>query len=283
MRILTFDIEEWFHILDNNSTKTQSEWSQYESRIHKNMERIYELLEIQKIKATFFVLGWIAEKYPEVVKTINQLGHEVGSHTYMHQLMYEQKAPVIREDLYRSISILEDITGKKVVSFRAPGFSITKNNQHVFSILHEFGIERDCSLFPASRAHGGMPEFSEAEPSIISINGVTIKEFPINTTNILGKRWIFSGGGYFRITPLSFIKYFTKKSSYIMTYFHPRDFDADQPMIKELPYLRRFKSYIGLRNCQNKLQNWIKEFGFVDLESADKLIDWTKAPLVKLS
>lgn len=282
MKILTFDIEEWFHILDNDSTKTVEEWSNYETRIHSNVDKIFNLLAKSNLKATFFVVGWIAEKYPEVLNKIDKLGYEIGSHTNMHQLMYEQKRNEVQQDLKRSIDIIQSITGKKVTAFRAPGFSITEKNKWAFEVLAENGITHDSSVFPAGRAHGGFPSFSKAEPSIIKINGYELKEFPINTVPILGKKWIYSGGGYFRVTPYPFIKKWSNSSDYIMTYFHPRDFDKDQPMIEGLSRIRRFKSYYGLGNCMNKLERWTSEFSFVDLRNANQMIDWSKAPLVEL-
>ena len=126
MKILTFDIEEWFHILDNKSTKTETNWNRYEERINQNMDKIFQFLKINNLKATFFVVGWIAEKYPQIVKKIDSLNFEIGSHTYYHQLMYEQSRKEISEDLIKSIDIIEQITGKKVQYFRAPGFSITE-------------------------------------------------------------------------------------------------------------------------------------------------------------
>ena len=282
MKILTFDIEEWFHILDNDSTKTVKEWSNYETRIHSNMDRIFDLLKKSNHTATFFIVGWIAENYPEVVKRIDEYGYDIGSHTNMHQLMYDQTRNEVREDIYKSINILQSITGKKVNSFRAPGFSIKEKNKWVFEILAENGITHDSSIFPAGRAHGGFPSYSKAEPSIIEMNGQKIKEFPINTASILGKKWIYSGGGYFRLTPYNLIYHWTKSSDYIMTYFHPRDFDPDQPVIKELSASRKFKSYVGLKNCMKKLEKWTTDFEFTDLRGADSLIDWKKAPVVKL-
>ena len=126
MNILTFDIEEWFHILDNDSTKTEKEWSNYESRIHQNMERIFSVLDSVNVRASFFVLGWIAEKYPEVVREISKRGYEIGSHTTLHQLVYEQNREDFFQDVNRSIKTLEDISGEKIRMFRAPGFSITE-------------------------------------------------------------------------------------------------------------------------------------------------------------
>ncbi|MDP3443870.1 MAG: polysaccharide deacetylase family protein, partial [Ignavibacteria bacterium] len=159
MNILTFDIEEWFHLLDNESTKTIHEWKNYEVRIHENMERIFAILEKTNSKATFFCLGWIAETYPEVIKEIVARGYEIGTHTSMHQLIYEQTPKEFSIDLEHSVKTLEDLTGQKVKYFRAPGFSITENEKWAFEILVEQGIEVDSSIFPAARAHGGFPSY----------------------------------------------------------------------------------------------------------------------------
>ncbi len=282
MKILTFDIEEWFHILDNHSTKNEIHWENYEQRIHVNTDRILNFLQLNNLKATFFVVGWIAEKYPSVVKKIDSLGYEIGSHTHMHQLMYEQSEKEVDNDLKKSIDILESITGKKVRCFRAPGFSITEKNKWVFKLLVKNGITHDCSIFPAGRAHGGLPSYSKAVPSILKYEDISLKEFPINTISFFCKQWIFSGGGYFRLVPYSLIKKWTKKSDYIMTYFHPRDFDPHQPIISDLSRVRKFKSYVGLKTAMNKLQKWSNDIKFIDLETADQKINWNNAPIVKL-
>ena len=282
MKILTFDIEEWFHILDNQSTKTELNWNNYEERINQNMDKIFNFLEINNLSATFFVVGWIAEKYPHIIKKLDSMNFEIGSHTHYHQLMYEQSKKEIKEDLGKSIEVIEQIIGKKVKCFRAPGFSITEKNKWAFEILINNGITHDCSVFPASRAHGGMPSYKLAVPSIIRCGGAELKEFPINTTKILFKDWIYSGGGYFRLTPYSLIKYWSSKSEYIMTYFHPRDFDPEQPIIKELSNFRKFKSYIGLKSSMKKLNKWVNDFNFIDIKEADKTINWNEVPVVKL-
>jgi len=282
MRILTFDIEEWFHILDNAQTKTEVEWGSYESRIHANMETIFDIIDQANVSATFFVVGWIAEKYPEVVKEISKRGFEIGSHTHMHQLVYEQNRKSFFNDIEKSIKILEDISGKKVRSFRAPGFSITNVNKWAFEVLAELGIEIDCSIFPAGRAHGGLPQYGHAQPSILTYNGINLKEFPINTTRYFNKQIIFSGGGYFRLFPYKFIKNWTQDSDYVMTYFHPRDFDPNQPLVPGLSMARKFKSYVGLRQCKNKLDRILKDFEFIDLDMADSSIDWSKQRVINI-
>lgn len=283
MNILTFDIEEWFHLLDNTSTKTEEQWAQFTPRIHQNMKVIYEILEKNKVGATFFVVGWMAEKFPEVIREISDRGYEIASHTHLHQLVYEQDRRTFYNDVERSIKTLEDCTGKKVTSFRAPGFSIMEKNKWAFEVLYELGITTDSSVFPANRAHGGLPSYTTAEPSILKYNGVQLKEFPVNTHSVFGKPIVFSGGGYFRLLPYGMIKNFTQKSRYVMTYFHPRDFDYDQPVVEGLSTTRKFKSYVGLKSCKPKLEKWLNEFDFIDLKSAIHNIDWTKAETVNLN
>ena len=282
MNILTFDIEEWFHILDNDSTKSVNQWSNFDSRIRLGMDLIYEVISKSNNGATFFVVGWIAEKYPAIIREISDRGYEVASHTHLHQLAYEQDRKMFYEDVEKSIKTLEDCTGKKISSFRAPGFSITKENKWAFEVLHELGITKDSSVFPAGRAHGGLPSYHEALPSIIEYNGIRLKEFPINTHTILGKTFIFSGGGYFRLLPYKIIKNWTNQSNYVMTYFHPRDFDKDQPIVPGLSIPRRFKSYVGIKNCKPELERWLKDFDFIDLHQAYLSINWDKVPVAKL-
>lgn len=282
MNILTFDIEEWFHILDNDSTKTEKEWSNYEYRLESNMDRIFELLDRKNQKATFFCLGWVAREFPMIIKKIEQEGFEIGTHSDMHQLAFEQNKQEFKQDLERSIKSIEDLIGKKVTTYRAPGFSIKEENTWVFSELVNQGIEIDCSIFPAKRSHGGLESYGHAKPSIISFEGNLLKEFPINLFKIGSTDLIFSGGGYFRLLPYWFIKEMTRKSDYVMTYFHPRDFDKDQPVINELTTIRKFKSYVGLSSAFSKLESIISDFEFIDIRTADSLIDWQKIEKIEL-
>ena len=280
MNILTFDIEEWFHILDNGSTKTEKEWQQYESRIHANVERIFKILGDTGVKATFFCLGWIVEKYPDIIKAIVNKGYEIGTHTDTHQLIYEQNPKVFANDIEHSIKTLEDMSGKKVRCFRAPGFSVREDNRWIFDILVSFGITIDSSIFPTPRSHGGFSSYRADTPAFIQYDGIRLKEFPISYTNVFGKPFVYSGGGYFRLFPYFWIKKWTNKSPYVMTYFHPRDFDAEQPMIKNLPLSRKFKSYVGLSGAYKKFNKLINDFEFIDIDGADKLIDWDNARVI---
>ncbi len=282
MNILTIDHEEWFHILDHPSTKNESNWETFPVRIHRNTDLLLEMLSGLDHKATFFCLGWITRKYPDVVRKIIAEGHEIACHSDRHQLVFEQRPEQFREDLRAALGSIEEVTGKKVVTYRAPGFSVNESTLWAFDILAEAGIENDSSIFAASRAHGGFRSFGEAKPSVILRNGVSIREFPINTYNVFGYPIVFSGGGYFRLLPYPVIKYMSGRSPYILSYFHPRDFDPGQPVLKDLSLVRRVKSYVGLSGAQKKFMQWIGDFPSIDISTAVTLINWEKAPVVKL-
>lgn len=280
--ILTFDVEEWFHLLDFDATRTEDKWGEYEVRIHENMERIFRILEDTDTKATFFVIGWIAKRYPEVVRKIAEK-YEIGSHTMTHQLVWQQSPEEFKQDVDSSIKLLQDITGKPVKYFRAPGYSIRESEAYAFDTLTELGIEIDCSVFPAAHAHGGMPQFPTATPSIIEHNGIRIKELPVTLGKVFGKNMIYSGGGYFRLLPYSLIKKQTmENAAYNMAYIHPRDLDGGQPVLEGLPLTRRFKSYVGVKGAEAKLRRYLTDFVFTDIATANTMIDWENAKVIKL-
>lgn len=282
MHIITFDIEEWFHILDNNSTKSEEHWENREVRIYKNVDKILKILIDNNISASFFILGWIAEKYPDLVKKIVDNGFEIGSHSHLHQLIYNQDKKSFYNDVEKSIKTLEDITGKKVKIFRAPGFSITLKNLWAFEVLYELGITTDSSIFPTYRAHGGMPSLECNQPFLLNYNGVQLKEFPINTIKILNKKIVFSGGGYFRIIPYFIINKFMNKSDYVMFYLHPRDIDFNQPKIQSLSLKRKFKSYVGLQNAERKFNILLQNHHFNDIKNTSNNINWNNVPVINL-
>ncbi len=283
MNILSFDIEEWFHILDKSDSNDKAAWKSFPSRIDNNVNRILNILDEYELKATFFCLGWIGEKYPDVIKAISNHGHEIGTHSYDHKLVYQQTPIDFNNDLKLSIDVLSNLIGKEITSYRAPGFSITKNEKWAFEAMIENNIKIDTSIFPAKRAHGGFEEFESCEPSIIKTNSGEIKVFPMNTHSLFGFNFVYSGGGYFRFIPYKIIKGLTKKSDYVMTYFHPRDFDDSQPMVPNLSVFRKFKSYYGLKGAEKKLRSYLDDFDFVSLGQADKEIRWESAPNFDLS
>jgi polysaccharide deacetylase family protein (PEP-CTERM system associated) len=282
MNILTFDIEEWFHLLDFADTKGEEQWKNYEVRIHENVERVFRILEDTDTKATFFIIGWIAKTYPELVRKIADK-YQIGCHTMNHQLVWQQTPAEFRADVETGVKMLEDICGKKVECFRAPGFSIRESEGYAFETLAELGIKYDCSVFPAQHAHGGMPSYPKAAPGIIEYKGIQMKEFPVGFKTIAGKHFVFSGGGYFRVFPYSLIKKWSQESSeYTMAYIHPRDLDAGQPMLEGLPITRKFKSYVGLKGAEKKLRKWLTDFRFTDIATANDKIDWATTPVVRI-
>lgn len=305
MNILTFDIEEWFHLLDFDATRTESEWGKYEVRIYENVDRILDILEETNTKATFFIIGWVAKTYPDIVKKIASK-YQIGTHTMNHQLIWQQTPDEFRNDVESSIKLLQDITGQPIECFRAPGFSIRESEAWAFDILNDLGIKYDCSVFPAHHAHGGMPSYGAPVPSIIKHNDVIIKEFPVTTKEVMGKPIIFSGGGYFRLIPYSLLHKWGSEASkgnknhlvpvfsiengnkvvnnegYLLSYIHPRDLDAGQPMLEGLPMTRKFKSYVGLKGAADKLRKLLTDLQFTDIHTAAVNICWNKVPIVKI-
>jgi len=277
MKFITFDIEDWFHILDHPETANPSSWDKFEPRIDYGVGIILDLMDKHDLKGTFFCLGWIAEKHPHIIKRIDAAGHHIGTHSYYHQLAYEQTEDEYRKDLSNSIKILSDLTGKTIDAYRAPGFSIKESNLWAFDVMAEEGIKYDSSVFPANRAHGGLPQFTTDKPcKVITKKGYEIIELPMNTVSLLGQKFVFSGGGYFRLLPEWYLKKLFKSQDYVMTYFHPRDFDADQPIIPRLSKYRKFKSYYGIQISQRKLEHIIQCYSFRTLEDLEGQLERIK-------
>ena len=282
MRILTFDLEEWFHLLDYDATRTEAEWGKFEVRIYENTERLLRIMEDTGSRATFFVIGWIAKTYPDLVRRIAEK-YPVGSHTENHQLVWQQTPEQFRADVRASVRRLEDITGRKVDTFRAPGFSIRPSEKWAFEILAEEGIAVDSSIFPAHASHGGWPGFPSEGPALIQGNGFTIKEFPMCLEHLAGHSFVFAGGGYFRLCPYPLLRRWTREHpDYSLSYIHPRDLDPGQPMVPGLPLVRRFKSYYGLAGAERKLRRYLADFPFTDLRTAVESVDWASVPVVRL-
>lgn len=282
MNVLTIDLEDWFHLLDNPSTDNEANWDKFESRIRLNLDRVLTLLDTTGNYATFFCLGWVAKRYPDIIQQVSSLGHEIGSHSNSHQLIYRKDRNFFKNDLEISIKSLEDIIGKKVVSYRAPGFSLINSTLWVFEELAAQGIEYDCSIFLGNHSHGERVQSFGAFPSIVDIEGKKIKEFPVNSYKFFKYEIPFSGGGYFRLLPYQMIKFMMGKDNYNMSYFHPRDFDYDQPVIEGLNYFRIFKSYYGLKWSYSKALKMLSDFNFETVSGADKLIDWENTQKFKL-
>lgn len=246
MNILSFDTEEW--VLEKEHFGNRKE--KY-SEFDRILDHILELLEQHNQSATFFCLGKLAIDFPHVVKKIASHGHEIGSHSHAHKWVNKMTPEEFMVDTQTAIQALEDVIGEKVESFRAPAFSIGESNKWAIEILAECGIKNDSSIFPGVRDFGGFPTFNEHEPCCIKYNGVVINEFPIPLYRlpILRKDVACSGGGYFRILPLWFVKNRMNANNYNMCYFHIEDLLIDKGrLMTQYEYEEYFKEIGTLKN-----------------------------------
>lgn len=279
MNILTFDIEDWYNC---DFISRDFDWDKHEVRINEGVGRILDELDKRGQKGTFFCLGWLAEHHPDVIRRIAESGHQVGCHSYQHELATRFTPEEFHADTIKAKNMIEQVIGMPLDIFRAPGFSVTEKNSWAIDVLADLGFKYDCSVFPSHHDYGGMPNYGVAEPTIIRTKHSQIKEFPVNIHSVAGKHIAFSGGGFFRFFPYPIIKTWAKQSDYMMTYFHPRDFDPDQPIVKGLPLKRRFKSYVGLKTSFHKWQRLLDDFEFVNVEEADRVINWEKVRVVEI-
>lgn len=260
--ILTIDLEEWFHLLDVPALIDPDLWNNFESRIEPITYKLLDLLDSFDAKATFFCLGWVVDKYPNLVLEVFRRGHEIASHSHLHGLVYSQSREIFREDVKRSINSIEYLIGTKVRGYRAPGFSIRESELWAFEVLIELGIEYDSSIFPAYRSHGGFESFPIHDPVMLNFKNGNLLEFPISTTTFFSKSFVVSGGGYFRLAPFSIVNCAAKRNNYNMYYFHPRDFDVGQPKIDNLSLIKFFKSYVGISGAFKKLEKLLSLHDF---------------------
>ena len=244
MNILTFDIEEWYLekvLHDGRDFK----YKQFDETFYKVLDE----LDKRDIKATFFCVGQLAVEFPQVIREIVMRGHEVGCHSNKHTWLNKMTEKQLQDDTSDAIHALADVAGQKVVSFRAPAFSITKDNKWAINVLAECGIENDASIFPTNRDFGGYKGFPQDTPCIISHDGAMLKEYPICLTSILGKELAYSGGGYFRLLPYRFISKTIKKRDYNICYFHLADLIPEQKkMMSREQYEEYFKEAGTLKN-----------------------------------
>jgi polysaccharide deacetylase family protein (PEP-CTERM system associated) len=281
MNILTFDIEEWFHVFENHNNSLESDWQTFEKRLSHSMDSILSVMQENNVKATFFCIGWVVRQYSEIIKKIDSLGFEIGSHSDLHKLAYTQTPLEFDNDLKCSVDSIEQLIGKKVISYIAPGFSITQDNLWAFESLIKNGILYDSSVFPLERKVGGLKGTPANKPFIIESNGAFLREFPMNSFNLYNKQIVFSGGGFFRILTYQIIKSLVKKSEYVMTYLHPRDFDNKQPF-DTLILSRHLKSRIGTKKSLSKLDKLLKNFKFTDMKQASEMVDWDKVEIFRI-
>ena len=260
--IFSVDVEDWFHILDIPATPPLSQWDSLPSLVEKNFRKLLDIFAEKDVRVTCFFLGWVAEKFPHLVKEAALQGHEIASHGYAHRLVYELTPQEFLEDALRAKNLLEDLTGRSVFGYRSSGFSVTERTPWFFDMLVEAGYRYDSSIFPAPREHGGLVGARLAPYRVRDTEGSLI-EFPLTVRRVFGKPICFFGGGYLRLFPYFLIRRMTsrvlKEGRPVIFYVHPREIDPEHPRLP-MGAVRRFKSYVNLDTTANKVRRLISKF-----------------------
>jgi polysaccharide deacetylase family protein (PEP-CTERM system associated) len=269
---MTVDVEDYFHVAAFADVIQSHNWDNYPCRVERNTDILLQLFDTKNIKATFFVLGWVAERYPEIVRKIVAQGHELASHGYSHQLVYSQTPEVFREETYKSKQILEEQGQQAVVGYRAASYSITAKSLWALDILADLGFTWDSSIFPIKHDRYGMPGSPERPYKIITSSGA-ITEFPLTTAKVAGLSIPAAGGGYFRQYPYFLSKFLFNRASLNQTrpqifYLHPWEIDSDQPRVEGATLFSRFRHYTNLKRCLPRLERMIDDFPFTTVSDS---------------
>jgi len=267
---LTVDVEDYFHVSAFAKSINHKDWDKFPLRVENNTRRLLDLFDKHEVKATFFVLGWLAERTPDLVKDIASRGHEVACHGFSHQLVYNQSPEVFREETLRSKHLLEDITQTPVRGYRAASYSITNRSRWALDILAEAGFEYDSSIFPVRHDRYGIPDAPEFPHRMETPNGHSLVEFPLSTAKLLKYRLPVAGGGYFRLYPYAVtqagLSQINRRQQPFIFYLHPWEIDPDQPKISA-HWFSRFRHYNNLDKCETRLCHLLSDFEFGTAES----------------
>jgi polysaccharide deacetylase family protein (PEP-CTERM system associated) len=267
----TVDVEDYFHVQAFAGTIRRDQWDDYESRVVKNTHRILRLLDNSQTQGTFFMLGWVADKHPSLVRDIQKSGHEIGCHSYWHRLIYEMSPDEFRSDLRQAGEAIEQITAQPVTAFRAPCFSITQQSLWALDILIEEGYRYDSSLFPVRHDTYGIPN-AKRFPFCHEGSQGALLEFPLSVRRLWKYNVPSSGGGYFRLYPfrltLHCLRHINQheKNPFVF-YVHPWEIDPDQPRMPA-SLRSRFRHYQNLRSTESKLKRLLKTFRFGTLSES---------------
>jgi polysaccharide deacetylase family protein (PEP-CTERM system associated) len=271
LNAMTVDVEDYFHVSAFDGVVPRSQWASLESRVHRNTERVLGLLDDAGVTATFFVLGWVAERYRPLVRRIAARGHEIASHGYAHRLVYDQSPKAFREDVRRSKRLLEDIAAVRVDGFRAPSYSITPRSLWALDVLIEEGYRYDASIFPIHHDRYGIPV---SAPHVYRIrrDGGELIEVPASTLRVGSVNVPVGGGGYFRILPYAYTRWAMTRINQVerrpaVFYFHPWEIDPGQPRL-HAGALSRFRHYRNLALTEARLERLLRDFRFGPMATA---------------
>lgn len=264
---MTIDVEDYYHVAAFSKVIQPADWENFPSRVEDNTRRILDLFDAQGVKSTFFILGWVAERRPDLVKEIDRRGHEIASHGYSHQLVYTQTPEVFRDETYRSKEILEQLVSKPVDGYRAASYSITGQSLWALDILMDLGFRWDSSIFPVRHDRYGMPNSPEEPYWIVGKNGGRLLEFPLTTAKVMGLSVPAAGGGYFRQYPYFLSRWLFNRASQSgkrsqIFYLHPWEIDTDQPKIEGASWFSRFRHYTNIKKCASRLTQLLHDFEF---------------------
>jgi polysaccharide deacetylase family protein (PEP-CTERM system associated) len=265
LNALTIDVEDYYQVTAFERHIERRAWDDFPSRVVTNTQRLLKLLEQHQVRATFFVLGWVADRFPNLVREIHRAGHEVGSHSYWHRLIYQLKPEEFRTDLLRSKAVLEDVIGEPVTCFRAPSFSITRKSLWALEILAAEGIRCDSSVYPIYHDRYGIPGAQRCLHHMATPAG-SLWEFPPTVVRVGRVNLPVSGGGYFRLYPFSFtarcLNRVNRQSEPFMFYIHPWEIDPEQPRLRLGSRVARARHYVNLASTEKKLARLLDRFAF---------------------
>jgi polysaccharide deacetylase family protein (PEP-CTERM system associated) len=262
---LTFDVADYFHAEAFAGVLGPEEWPTLESRVTRSTERLLDILDRERVRATFFVLGWVAERHPGLVREIASLGHEIACHGYGHRMIQHLSRPDFERDVTRAKQALEDAIGRPVLGYRAPTFSIMRATLWSLDVLVEAGFRYDSSIFPVVHDRYGIPDAPRFPHRLKAPSGAEITEFPMSTVTLLGRRLPVAGGGYFRLFPYRVtrraIARINGERQPAMVYLHPWEIDPDQPRIPVGP-LTRFRHLVNVGKTESRLRRLLAELSF---------------------
>jgi polysaccharide deacetylase family protein (PEP-CTERM system associated) len=267
---LTIDVEDYFQVAAFKSNVNPQEWDTYRSRVELNTHRFMEITAEHDVRATFFFLGWIAERYPNLVREVVAAGHEIGCHGYSHQLIYEQSSDLFREETHRAKALLEDQIQKSVKGYRAASYSITDRSLWALDTIADAEFEFDSSIYPIRHDNYGLPGGPHEPYRIELANGRSIVEFPITTAPVANFSIPVGGGGYFRIFPYALTRKLLHKREQevdapFVFYLHPWELDPQQPRIRNASLKSRFRHYTNLNRVAPRLHRLLSEFDFAPM------------------
>lgn len=267
----TIDVEDFFQVQAFAKVISPNDWDQYSLRVVDNTYRILDMLSEKNIKGTFFVLGWVAKRCPQIVKRIADEGHEVASHGMSHQLIYNQPKDVFKKETIDSKSLLEDLCQKEVIGYRAATYSITDASRWALDVIYEAGFKYDSSIFPIAHDNYGM-QLENINPHVLTTDtGNKLVEFPISVYQLFGKNIPVAGGGYFRLFPYSLTKSLlsrvNKSNRHFLFYLHPWEIDPGQPVIDNAGWKSKFRHYNNLKKTEDRLERLLSDFEFDTMEN----------------